>query len=416
MDAKDVSKEKLKQTISKSKSEEAVSTTVKFQCAKPEKDVRFADVPTEILPEKESKFKESKLLTKLAESSKESSSIETRGGSGSPKVSRKYFTNWRQACDKTKDRTKELLKRWRTLPETDIQDEFGVKELQHDDKTSKNQGWSVHVWTTWVNRYSLDGSDGGDNLNSLDEEEQAALSPLQTEKMTLFFTELLDMDRDDLISEQDFQHFCEKLAHFADWSFNSPEYHILLEVKNEFVESFIDPLPSQYSEKTYWRRLASRLPPGVADINTWLARWPLYLPSCSRFHRLPLFLQYFCKILFGIINKSGSGQISRYELKAFYMSVVGVDAIRCEEIINTAFNLLTSNEYLTLDFETYKRCYSNWLCGKNPNGPGQWILVPPRGPLSIEPYPVDYSALNSDPGRLEKYAPNNKTTRHSVIV
>lgn len=62
---------------------------------------------------------------------------------------------------------------------------------------------------TWVNRYSLDGSDGGDNLNSLDEEEQTILSPLQADKMTLFFTELLDMDRDDLIGEQDFQHFCD---------------------------------------------------------------------------------------------------------------------------------------------------------------------------------------------------------------
>ncbi|KAI8437552.1 hypothetical protein MSG28_011850 [Choristoneura fumiferana] len=63
------------------------------------------------------------------------------------------------------------------------------------------------------------------------------------EKMTLFFTELLDHDRDDVICDQDFDPFFEKLAHFADWSADSSEFHIMLEVKREFIEQFINPLP-----------------------------------------------------------------------------------------------------------------------------------------------------------------------------
>lgn len=147
MDAKDASK--LKQTISKSRSEEAVHSSAKCPISKPEKDVRFAATPTEIVLDKPQYDKEAnraKPSNKSGETSRDSSS-ESRGGSGSPKVSRKYFTNWRQACDKTKDRTKELLKRWRTLPETDILDEFCVKEPHIDDKMSKGQGWSVHVWS-----------------------------------------------------------------------------------------------------------------------------------------------------------------------------------------------------------------------------------------------------------------------------
>lgn len=58
---------------------------------------------------------------------------------------------------------------------------------------------------TWVNRCSED-------LECLDlEEEQplAELSSMQTDKLTLFFTELLDHDRDDVICDQDFDQFFE---------------------------------------------------------------------------------------------------------------------------------------------------------------------------------------------------------------
>lgn len=54
--------------------------------------------------------------------------------------------------------------------------------------------------------------------------------------------------------------------------------------------------------------------------------------------------------------------------------------------------------------------------GKNPNGPGQWVLVPPKVALPQPPFPVDYSALNTEPAKLEPYAPDKKTNRHSVIV
>lgn len=152
MDVKDSSK--LKQTISKSRSEEAVHSATKCQISKPEKDVRFAATPTEIVLDKPYSDKEAnraKPSSKSGETSRDFPGESRGGGSGSPKVSRKYFTNWRQACDKTKDRTKELLKRWRTLPETDILDEFGVKDPHIDDKMSKGQGWSVHVWSEYEN-------------------------------------------------------------------------------------------------------------------------------------------------------------------------------------------------------------------------------------------------------------------------
>lgn len=56
---------------------------------------------------------------------------------------------------------------------------------------------------TWVNRCSEDL----ECLDLEDEQPLATLSSVQTDKMTLFFTELLDHDRDDVIADHDFDHF-----------------------------------------------------------------------------------------------------------------------------------------------------------------------------------------------------------------
>ncbi|KAJ2954756.1 hypothetical protein O0L34_g3059 [Tuta absoluta] len=335
----------------------------------------------------------------------------------SPKVSRKYFTNWRQACDKTKDKTKELLKRWRTLPESETGEEQMQAPGQSDEE--KQRGWSVHVWTTWVNRCSEDL----ECLDLEDDQPLATLSSIQTDKFTLFFNELLDHDRDEIICDTDFDHFFEKLAHFADWSVNSSEFHILLEVKREFIEHFISPLPPKWGELPYYKRVCGPEADssdgrflGRTSLESWLARWALHLSQMKRFTDLPLYLQYLCKILFHVVDRNGTGEITKTSLAAFYRSVIGLSATRVEEIIDTAYDRMTSNGYLILDYGSYVHCFTNFLIGKNPNGPGQWVLVPPKDALPQPPFPVDYSALNTEPAKLEPYAPDRKTNRHSVIV
>ncbi|CAH2233527.1 jg10809 [Pararge aegeria aegeria] len=286
----------------------------------------------------------------------------------------------------------------------------------------QSTGLSSHLWTTrwispatWVNRCSQD-------LECLDlEEEQplAQLSSIQTDKMTLFFTELLDHDRDDVICDQDFDNFFEKLAHFADWSSNSSEFHMMLEVKREFIEHFINPLPTKWAELPYYRRVCGPEAggmPGRTTLEGWLARWALQLTEMKRFVDLPLYLQYLCKIIFHVIDRDNVGEIRKPAMAAFYRSVIGLSAKRIEEIIDTAYDRMTSNSYLILDYGTFVHCFTNWLMGKNPNGPGQWVLVPPKDSLPQPPFPVDYSALNTEPAKLEPYAPDKKTNRHSVIV
>lgn len=134
------------QNLCTSKSDEIVTHTPspsKTNSLKSERDVKFAAAPTVIhdsCSEKDLKFKDNKSVKEMIERQDSRSSIH------SPKVPRKYFTNWRHACDKTKDRTKELLKRWRTLPESDDHPE-DEEHSSGDKEQSKGHGWSVHVWS-----------------------------------------------------------------------------------------------------------------------------------------------------------------------------------------------------------------------------------------------------------------------------
>lgn len=59
------------------------------------------------------------------------------------KVPRKFIANWRQACDRTRDRTKDLLKRWRTVS-TNVD---GMVSVPVSNKQLEHPSWSVHVWS-----------------------------------------------------------------------------------------------------------------------------------------------------------------------------------------------------------------------------------------------------------------------------
>jgi len=61
------------------------------------------------------------------------------------KVPRKFITNWRQACDRTRDRTKDLLKRWRTTSSN--VEELAVAPIVVPELEQPN--WSVHVWSEY---------------------------------------------------------------------------------------------------------------------------------------------------------------------------------------------------------------------------------------------------------------------------
>lgn len=67
------------------------------------------------------------------------------------KSARKFFTTWRTACDKTKDKTRELLKRTLSWKGQDYSAPAELTVVQQDTKAkmsnTSQHGWSVHIWS-----------------------------------------------------------------------------------------------------------------------------------------------------------------------------------------------------------------------------------------------------------------------------
>ncbi|XP_076262057.1 uncharacterized protein LOC143197448 [Rhynchophorus ferrugineus] len=319
------------------------------------------------------------------------------------KVPHKIIANWRSACDKTKDKTKDLLKRWRTLPEIEAENVAkSVNQSEVKKETQSESGWSVHVWTTWVDRFSID---------SVEEhkDELCTLTPVQKNKFSHFFTNLLDHDRDNLICEQDFEALIERLRHFADWSQNSPEFNILREVERGFISTFLsdisdDKFGFEVNDITYLTK------------EGWLHKWSQLIKESKNVVDFPIWLQFFVKVLFQVINRGGTGIITKDELNNFYSSVLCLDAVEVAEILDIAYQAMTSNGDHPLHYRSFHLCFSNYLLGRYPNGSGHHILGAPPTEMSSAMFPVDYSALNTQPEDLEQYTPDQKSNRRSVIV
>ena len=74
---------------------------------------------------------------------------------------------------------------------------------------------------------------------------------------------------------------------------------------------------------------------------------------------------------------SGSGVISKKELKLFYTAFLDagkLDDIAVAELTNKSYEAMTSNGEVQLSFHMYKLSFLNFLLGKQPNGPGQWLF------------------------------------------
>lgn len=135
-----------------------------------------------------------------------------------------------------------------------------------------------------------------------------------------------------------------------------------------------------------------------------------------------MWLQYYPRVLFDVINRSGTGVITKSELKYFYTAFMDVGKLgeeHLDTITNGAFNALTSNGDVKLTYHIYKLSFLNFLLGKQPNGPGQFIFGTVQPRTSTCMFPIDYSAMNATEEDIEPYRHDKlevKGSRRSVIV
>ncbi|CAB4065981.1 unnamed protein product, partial [Lepeophtheirus salmonis] len=241
------------------------------------------------------------------------------------------------------------------------------------------------------------------------------LSDFQKDKFIYFFFHVLDLNADNVISSEDFQKLNDRIRHYMDWSINTVQYLVLKEVHETFLENFLN-IASNFSSKSndsfdYWDPFK----------NEWIDVWGILVGKAKALSDFPMWLQCYPKVLFEIINRSGSGDISKGELKHFYTAFMDVGKLgeeRLNAITNNAFNALTCDGELVLTCHVYKLSFLNFLLGKQPNGPGQYLFgtVTPRNPICS--FPIDYSAMNSTEEDRELFGHDklHKTSRRSVIV
>ena len=92
------------------------------------------------------------------------------------------------------------------------------------------------------------------------------------------------------------------------------------------------------------------------------------------------------------------------------------------QLTDKSFSAMTSNGEVQLDFHMYRLSFLNFLLGRQPNGPGQWIFGEvQRSEEESAVFPIDYRALNSTDEEREIYSKkmflaNEGRTRKSVIV
>ncbi|KZC09062.1 PREDICTED: uncharacterized protein LOC107187163 [Dufourea novaeangliae] len=322
------------------------------------------------------------------------------------KVPRKFIVNWRQACDRTRDRTKDLLKRWRTVS-ANVDEVVGVPVT---NKQPDHPGWSVHVWTTWVSRYP-----SGESLAAIEEIGASKggnirdLAVIQRDKFSHFFTYLLDHDKDGFINRKDFRMLSERLRRFADWSWNGSEYLRLMEAEQGLAELILD-------EKQYELEGGKKI-----SLEEWLSWWARIVapPGGAAYSDMPFWLKILPRIFFLAINQSANGIISKKELASFYGSVVGFDLERISKGLDIAYNSMTSNGDHPLGWPQYQLVFANFLFGRGPFGPGEHFLGMTDNCMirgNNVPFPIDYSAMNTPKDKLEVYSPHCRSARRSVVV
>ena len=128
-----------------------------------------------------------------------------------------------------------------------------------------------------------------------------------------------------------------------------------------------------------------------------------------------MWLQYYPKTLFDTINRSGTGVITKKELKLFYTAFIDAGKLgdtALNALTEKSYNAMTSNGDTQLSLHMYKLSFLNFLLGKSrnrgeelglnvlfesgrqPNGPGQFMFGTVKSQSDNSAFPIDYRALN----------------------
>ena len=303
-----------------------------------------------------------------------------------------------------------------------VSSQQGKVVLEEEKKATS--GWKEHTWSTFIARAEEEEVEAPQG--------KVLLSGFQKEKFVHFFYHVLDVNRDHVISQEDFDDLNDRVRHYMGWNANNPNYLTLNEIHSLFIQYFLTQAV-KFAPKDDGFDFCDFKGPGEEEeeekveekssvsIEEWVEVWGETVGKARKMDDLPMWLQYYPKTLFDTINRSGSGIVSKKELKLFYTAFL--DAGKMEEdalvlLTDKSYSAMTSNGEVELNFHMYKLSFLNFLLGRQPNGPGQWIFgeVERSTEEGLVSFLIDYKALNSTVEERGFFCKQDRTARKSVVV
>ena len=301
-------------------------------------------------------------------------------------------------------------------------EEEALTQVVRKESVKTKPSWSEHTWSTFIAREEEEVFEVPEG--------KSLLSTFQRDKFVHFFYHVLDLNVDHVISQEDFDGLNCRVRHYMDWSTNNPQYLTLNEVHTLFIEYFLIiatrfvPRDEGFDFCDPFQDMSE----GVVEakksvtIDDWLDVWGETVGRARKLCDLPMWLQYYPKTLFDTINRSGSGIISSTELKLFYTAFLDAGKLGDNALTSLAtrsYNAMTSYGEIELTFHIYKLSFLNFLLGRHPNGPGQFMFGSVDTTLVKEMFPIDYSVFSCTPEERETFSSSqleDKRKRTSVVV
>lgn len=212
------------------------------------------------------------------------------------------------------------------------------------------------------------------------------LSPFQVEKFSYLFNTFFDIEKNDLIEQNDIEAFIEKLRCYAGYEKDSPSYHQLRDLERTFFECLQDQVEAEYKaeegpeedallpwEEAFKR--ASEVDCSGMNLSQWLNMWGRLCHRSSGISDFPIWVQLLPNIFFEVIDRDGDGKLSYDEIRNFYKDMIEIDdPATLDKVSKEGYRAMTANRGYELSRKNYMFCFANFLLGKSIYGPGKYIF------------------------------------------
>jgi len=236
---------------------------------------------------------------------------------------------------------------------------------------------------------------GGGQTNLADL--KGLLSDFQVEKLTYFFTQFFDHDKNGMIDANDVERLNERLRLVAGWERDDQEYLAMVDNNRVFLECLLDQAMAEKDteglENRSWEEAMapSKLVLDAVSLSSWLHMWARLSKGSHGIDDFPIWVQLIPRMIFNIIcSKKEENVISRESLKIFYKNFSGLEGETLEQVATEGYRAMSANGDYELDYKSYKLLFSNFLLGRTIYGPGKYIFGCFDNRDMTEPYKIVY--------------------------